>query len=117
MLSKPTDNWTNDVYLDPMLLFSESVPLETVYIQGLSLDDVLKSKIRHFRQLEQQTRYFEKLFEREKQAVIHEAIHLGIGEFIASQRHSKITHKVDDRPYSLVREHCTAFVHSRNDSC
>lgn len=79
--TKPTDNWTTDVYVDLMVLSGEGVPRQAMHVQGLTLSDLLESKKRHHRQLQLQTKLLEKQLQLRTKKNADDLARAGIGVF------------------------------------
>ena len=68
-----------DVYVDFMVLSGEGVPRQAMHVQGDTLQDVLKDKKKHCRQLQLQTEYLRKVLDKQVMANAEEINKAGIG--------------------------------------
>jgi hypothetical protein len=68
------------VYVDFVVLSGEGVPRQMLHFQGDTLKDLLKAKTKHYRQLKLQTKYLEKLVQKQITANSVEIMRAGIGK-------------------------------------
>ena len=68
------------MYVDFVVLSGEGVPRQILHFQGDTLKDLLKAKRKHHRQLKLQTKYLEKLVQKQITANSVEIMRAGIGK-------------------------------------